>query len=222
MGEPIHPLLLRQLRRLGLAAAVPPPDATTWARLLERIGRAYTEAEQDRYLLERSQEIASAEMTELYAALQAERDRLESRVRERTDALRLSQGRLSRLVSLSSDWIWEQDEELRFTYFSDGLQQATGVDPAALLGKQRLLDGVAGVPPDVAADYERRRPRGCPSATSCTAWAHRAAAACTSASAASRSSMPRARSRATAASAATSPTSGWPSSRCSSWPATTD
>ncbi len=156
MGEPIHPLLLRQLRRLALDAAVPPPDAATWARLLERIGRAYTEAEQDRYLLERSQEIASAEMAELYAALQAERDRLESRVRERTDALRLSQGRLSSLVSLSSDWIWEQDEDLRFTYFSDGLQQATGVDPASLLGKQRLLDGVAGVPPDVAADYERR------------------------------------------------------------------
>jgi diguanylate cyclase (GGDEF)-like protein/PAS domain S-box-containing protein len=156
MGGPIHPLLLRQLRRLGLDAAAPPGDAVAWARLLEHVGRAYTEAEQDRYLMQRSQEIASAEMGELYTALQAERDSLESRVRERTDALRLSQGRLSSLVSLSSDWIWEQDEALRFTYFSDGLKQATGVDPAALLGKQRLLDGVAGVPADVAADYERR------------------------------------------------------------------
>jgi diguanylate cyclase (GGDEF)-like protein/PAS domain S-box-containing protein len=156
MGEPIHPLLLRQLRRLTLDAAAPPGDAMSWTRLLERVSRAYTEAEQDRYLLERSQEIASGEMTELYEALQAERDGLETRVRERTDALRLSQGRLASLVSLSSDWIWEQDEALRFTYFSDGLTQATGVDPNALLGRQRLLDGMAGVPADVAADYERR------------------------------------------------------------------
>jgi diguanylate cyclase (GGDEF)-like protein/PAS domain S-box-containing protein len=156
MGEPIHPLLLRQLRRLALHADVPPDEAASWARLLERVSRAYAEADQDRYLLERSQQIASAEMAELYAALQAERDRLESRVRERTDALQLSQGRLASLVSLSSDWIWEQDEELRFTYFSDGLKQATGVEPAQLLGKQRLLNGTVDVPPDVAADYERR------------------------------------------------------------------
>ena len=156
MAEPIHPLLLRQLRRLGLDAAIAPADAAAWSRLLERVGRAYTEAEQDRYLLERSQEIASAEMAELYRALQAERDRLETRVRERTEALQVSQGRLSSLVSLSSDWIWEQDEELRFSYFSDGLQQATGVHPSQLLGKRRLLDSVVDVPPDVVADHERR------------------------------------------------------------------
>jgi diguanylate cyclase (GGDEF)-like protein/PAS domain S-box-containing protein len=156
MGEPIHPLLLRQLHRLALHAEVPPDEAAAWTRLLQRVSRAYTEADQDRYLLERSQQIASAEMAELYAALEAERDRLESRVRERTDALQLSQGRLASLVSLSSDWIWEQDEELRFTYFSDGLKQATGVEPAQLLGKQRLLNGTVDVPPDVAADYERR------------------------------------------------------------------
>jgi PAS domain S-box-containing protein len=156
MAEPIHPLLLRQLRRLGLDAATAPADAAAGSRLLERVGRAYTEAEQDRYLLERSQEIASAEMAELYRALQAERDRLETRVRERTEALQVSQGRLSSLVSLSSDWIWEQDEELRFSYFSDGLQQATGVHPSQLLGKRRLLDSVVDVPPDVVADHERR------------------------------------------------------------------
>jgi len=156
MGEALHPLLARQLRRLGLDEAAAPADDQAWACLLQRVARAYAEAEQDRYLLERSQEIASGEMAELYAALQAERDLLEARVRERTDALQLSQGRLSSLVSLSSDWIWEQDDTLRFTYFSEGLKQATGVDPAQLLGKRRLLDSVVDVPPDVAADHERR------------------------------------------------------------------
>jgi diguanylate cyclase (GGDEF)-like protein/PAS domain S-box-containing protein len=152
----LHPLLQRQLRRLALRGDALPADPGAWAELLARVSRAYTEAEQDRYLLERSQEVASREMAELNAALQAERDRLESRVRERTEALCLSEGRLSSLVSLSSDWIWEQDEELRFTYFSEGLKSATGVDPRTLLGKRRLLNTVYDVPPDVAADYERR------------------------------------------------------------------
>ncbi len=159
MGSPLHPLLQRQLRRLGLEpgpAAPDAPDAPAWLRLLERVSQAYFEAEQDRYLLERSQDIASREMSELYAALQAERDLLESRVRERTDALQLSQSRLSSLVSLSSDWIWEQDAELRFTYLSEGLRQATGVDPASLVGKRRLLNGVYDVPAEVVADYEQR------------------------------------------------------------------
>ena len=101
-GEALHPLLLRQLRRLGQSVAAPPADAAAWAEVLEHVSRAYAEAEQDRYLLERSQDIASGEMADLYAALQAERDRLETRVRERTEALELSQGRLASLVSLSS------------------------------------------------------------------------------------------------------------------------
>ena len=135
MGEPLHRCCCascagwrstrRRARRPRLVAGC-----------CERVGRAYAEADQDRYLLERSQESPRQEMAELYAALQAERDRLEARVRERTDALQLSQARLASLVSLSSDWIWEQDEELRFTYFSDGLKQATGVEPAQLLGKR--------------------------------------------------------------------------------------
>lgn len=41
---------------------------------------------------------------------------------------------------LSADWIWEQDEELRFTYVSDGIAAATGTTPEALLGRQRLSD----------------------------------------------------------------------------------
>ena len=67
----LHPLLQRQLRRLGLAAAQPPSDAAGWAELLRRVGRTYVESEQDRYLLERSQALASTEMGELHAELHA-------------------------------------------------------------------------------------------------------------------------------------------------------
>jgi PAS domain S-box-containing protein len=65
---PFHPLLARQLHHLQLT-----PDHTpaleTWAKLLERVDRAYTEADQDRYTLERSIEISGDEMRELYADL---------------------------------------------------------------------------------------------------------------------------------------------------------
>jgi PAS domain S-box-containing protein len=61
----MHPLFSRQLARLGIAEDSPPsPDA--WAKLLERISLAYTEADQARYVLERSLEMSSREMQELY------------------------------------------------------------------------------------------------------------------------------------------------------------
>ncbi len=63
-----HPLLRRQLRRLGLSADAPPsPEA--WRTLLDHLERTYGEADQDRYLMERSLTISSREMQELNASL---------------------------------------------------------------------------------------------------------------------------------------------------------
>jgi diguanylate cyclase (GGDEF)-like protein/PAS domain S-box-containing protein len=112
----LHPLLLRQLRKAGLDTDAPPGGAAAWAQVLERVSRAYREAEQDRYLLERSQDISSQEHAELTRQLETSRSRLES------------------LVSLSSDWIWEQDAQGRFTYVSDNLRGTSSLDPSFLLG----------------------------------------------------------------------------------------
>lgn len=63
-----HPLLERQLKRLGLTAeSVPAPVAA----LLDLVDRTYRTADQDRYLLERSLTISSQEMQSLYEALRA-------------------------------------------------------------------------------------------------------------------------------------------------------
>ena len=150
----LHALLRRQLKRLNLDAAAPPPDAAGWQALLERISRAYAEHDQDRYLLERTQDLASEEMAALYATVRADRDQLDSRVRERTEALRLSEGRLASLLSLSADWIWEQDADLRFTYFSDGIETATGIAPAQLLGRTRTSDSSFNAPAESLAAYQ--------------------------------------------------------------------
>ena len=73
----LHALLTRQLARLQLDAAAP-PDATRWTTLLGRVSAAYVEAEQHRYLVERSLEVSSGEMRTLYEELRASQARLEA------------------------------------------------------------------------------------------------------------------------------------------------
>lgn len=65
-----HHLLLRQLKRLGIEVGKRPANAQQWLLFLDRVNRAYTEADQERYLMERSQEIASREMQELYGHIE--------------------------------------------------------------------------------------------------------------------------------------------------------
>jgi diguanylate cyclase (GGDEF)-like protein/PAS domain S-box-containing protein len=131
--DALHPLLLRQLRKAGLAPGQA-ADAQGLDRLLQRVSQAYAENDQDRYLLERSQDIASREMASLNEALQT------------------SQARLSSLLSLSSDGVWEMDEQGRFAFVSPELLQRTGIDAAQLLGHGCSDQGALRAEP---ADLER-------------------------------------------------------------------
>src|SRR5260221_2214843 len=104
----LHALLRRQLKRLDLDPEVP-PDTAGWSELLQRVSRAYDEHDQESYLLERSQDLASQEMAALYATVRADREQLERRVGARTEALRLSESRLSSLVPSSTDLMSDRD-----------------------------------------------------------------------------------------------------------------
>ncbi len=64
----IHRLLKRQLKKLKLDADHP-PDIREWRAFLEGVKRSYEEADNDRYLLERSLAISSREMQQLYEDL---------------------------------------------------------------------------------------------------------------------------------------------------------
>ena len=130
----LHNLLRRQLRRLGLAPGRL-PTADAWRTLLDQVSQSYGNADQDRYLLERSQDISSREMQELYAALQHERDTLETRVRDRTAALVASESRFRSFTSLGSDWYWEQDADFRFTAISGNFAQVTGFSVDEHIGR---------------------------------------------------------------------------------------
>jgi len=81
--------------------------------------------------------------------------------RDVEQALRQSEERFRSLTALSSDWYWEQDENLRFTYVSGQSESATGRRVAAALGKTRWeLDYVASEATWIAhrQDLAARRP----------------------------------------------------------------
>ena len=52
-------------------------------------------------------------------------------------ALRASEARFRSLTELSSDWYWEQDKELRFTYFSKDTNSRSGYSQHKALGNRR-------------------------------------------------------------------------------------
>lgn len=59
-----------------------------------------------------------------------------------------SESRFRDFASVASDWFWETDENLRFSYFSKRLQEASGFDPNKLLGKSNKEIGVSDVSSD--------------------------------------------------------------------------
>jgi PAS domain S-box-containing protein len=53
--------------------------------------------------------------------------------------------RLRDFAAAGSDWFWEMDSELRFSYFSDQFEAVTGVEPGKLLGKTREETGIPNI-----------------------------------------------------------------------------
>ncbi len=75
----MHDILQRQLKRQGFAEDQLPTDKEAWVAFLQDVDRAYAQADQDRYLLERSLEVSSREMQEINEKLSGERERLQRR-----------------------------------------------------------------------------------------------------------------------------------------------
>ncbi|MDJ0948384.1 MAG: PAS domain S-box protein [Alphaproteobacteria bacterium] len=77
-------------------------------------------------------------------------------------ALRDSEERFRDIAEISSDWFWEMDEDLRFSYFSERLTDVTGLDPADILGKTRAEIGRGSVAEEKwrkhLQDLDERRP----------------------------------------------------------------
>ncbi|NKB59120.1 MAG: PAS domain S-box protein [Alphaproteobacteria bacterium] len=52
-------------------------------------------------------------------------------------ALRESEERFRDFAESATDWLWEMDANLRFSYFSDRFEEGTGISPEIMLGRTR-------------------------------------------------------------------------------------
>lgn len=66
----------------------------------------------------------------------------------RNAEFRATQRRLTDFADVSSDWFFETDEKLRFSYFSPRFEEVTGVSPDTLIGKTREEAGAPEADPD--------------------------------------------------------------------------
>ena len=77
-------------------------------------------------------------------------------------ALQESEERFQGFAEIGSDWLWEMDADLRFSYFSDPLHKITGLPREHYLGKSRMEVGQGSISDEDwrrhLADLEGRRP----------------------------------------------------------------
>ncbi len=125
----LHPLLLRQLKRIGLADPSQPPDAATWAQLLERISRVYVDGDSERYTMERSLDISSREMAGLYEQLRATSE----------SSLAEEKSRLQAVIAAIGDGLIVLDVEGVVQFMNPAAEQLLG-GTAQELGRETLLD----------------------------------------------------------------------------------
>lgn len=90
------------------------------------------------------------------------------------EAIRQREERFRDVAEVAADWIWETDAELRFSYFSDRVEEAIGVPKSVFLGRtradiahiedteswQRHLADIAGRRPFLGFEYAFRHPNG--------------------------------------------------------------
>src|SRR5262249_30500733 len=69
------------------------------------------------------------------------------------ERLRASEQRFRSLTELSADWYWEQDAELRFTFFSAGTSGKTITPPEELIGKTRFDLDIEWESPEVREQH---------------------------------------------------------------------
>lgn len=79
--------------------------------------------------------LTSPSTSEYIGAVVVSRNITEERLAK--EELRRREEQFRSLTTLSSDWYWETDAEGRFTFLSEGLRNAIGIEPSAALGQTR-------------------------------------------------------------------------------------
>lgn len=105
--------------KIGLAASRENTDAAFQHETIERLTKELAVARQ--------------------SAAQAHRDldRLIADHATATAAREKSEHRFRAFAEIASDWLWEMDADLRFTFFSEGYYEASGIKPEDVIGTAR-------------------------------------------------------------------------------------
>jgi diguanylate cyclase (GGDEF)-like protein/PAS domain S-box-containing protein len=121
----LHSLLQRQLKKCKLNSEMP-PSAENWNAFLERISRYYTEADHEKYLLERSLTISSQEMQEVY------------------EQLRKSETRYVLAAQGANDGLWDWDLVNGDIYYSPRWLEIMGISAEEEIApsKELWLDSI--------------------------------------------------------------------------------
>lgn len=78
-----------------------------------------------------------AERREVENHLRQAQNDMEKTIAERTRRLRESESRFRDFAETASDWMWETDSALRFTFMTDGARRTLGVDLSFIIGQSR-------------------------------------------------------------------------------------
>ena len=133
----MHPLLHRQLRKLGLTEGAS-LSAEQWGSFLQRVSHTYEEADRDRYTFERCLTMSSREMQQLY------------------EALRVSEANFKVLVERLPDCVFVH-QNVMLRYVNPAMARLLGYDTPEELCAQSSLESF--VHPDDRAmlrDFEAR------------------------------------------------------------------
>jgi diguanylate cyclase (GGDEF)-like protein/PAS domain S-box-containing protein len=117
MNLNFHPILSRQLNKLGLDAERL-PDSESWLKLLTFIGQTYHESSTDKKSLERTLSITSEEMQTLY---QQQKSAYEAR--------------LKALVNATSDLIWMKDADGVYLFCNTMFERFFNAPESEIIGK---------------------------------------------------------------------------------------
>jgi len=121
----MHPLLARQLKRLGLEEGTRLPSVEEWGEFLKRVGQSYVEADQGHALLERSLALSSKEMQELYGQLKLTSE----------GELAQERNKLKTVLQSLGDGLCVVDAEWKIQMTNQQAEQLVGMDTEALLGR---------------------------------------------------------------------------------------
>lgn len=78
-----------------------------------------------------------AERRDVEAHLRVVQNDMEKTIARRTRSQRESEARFRDFAETASDWLWETDASLRFTFVTEGVRRILDLEPSAVIGRQR-------------------------------------------------------------------------------------